>query len=172
MREILFKGFTPNKNGKQIITLNGKDIRGDWVEGFVLKLTETRWAITDYYPVNPHSGAFANKHFNTGDMIIKLYEIIPQTLCQFTGKTDRKNRRIFENDTLQGYKYPYMLNGAINYYAEVFWDEECSAHAICTLKAPKADVVGISDGISNLMYSWNNNDWEIIGDTFNTKSVE
>src|SRR5690554_2160229 len=32
-REILFRGFCPNENGKQIITLDGEDIRGDWVYG-------------------------------------------------------------------------------------------------------------------------------------------
>ena len=32
-REILFRGFCPSKNGKQIITLDGEDIRGDWVYG-------------------------------------------------------------------------------------------------------------------------------------------
>ena len=32
-REILFRGFCPSENGKQIITLDGEDIRGDWVYG-------------------------------------------------------------------------------------------------------------------------------------------
>lgn len=33
-REILFKGFCPNENGKEIITLKGENIRGDWREGY------------------------------------------------------------------------------------------------------------------------------------------
>ena len=33
MREILYRGFHPDKNGTTEITLNGGKIKGEWVEG-------------------------------------------------------------------------------------------------------------------------------------------
>jgi uncharacterized phage protein (TIGR01671 family) len=167
MREILFKGFCQNDNGKQIITLDGKDVRGEWVEGFVLKLTETRWAITDYYPVNPHSGAFANKRFNTGDMIIKLYEIIPQTLCQFTGLTDKNGKRIWEWNILECVSYNEFIQEL--------------GHIMQNLR--RKFTVEFYKGCFALREDYNdempptywkefidNAEYEVIGDIFNTKS--
>ncbi len=83
MREILFKA-------------KRKD-NGEWVEG--------------YYRADPD----LNMHFICGwnyylsenglEREPFEYEIDPDTLCQYIGKTDKKNRKIFENDIVKDGKW-------------------------------------------------------------------
>ena len=35
MREILFRGFHEDMNGKETIYIDGREIQGEWVEGFL-----------------------------------------------------------------------------------------------------------------------------------------
>ena len=79
-REILFRGFCPSKNGKQIITLDGEDIRGDWVYGDLIHnidCVKVRERETDI------------------NRIAKSYEVIPETVGQFTGLTDKRGRTFY-----------------------------------------------------------------------------
>lgn len=85
MREILYRA-------------KRKD-NGEWIEGgyaehdgkafivtWVRYIPDTRdWDTVDYYENNPH--------FNSS-----LIEVVPETICQYTGMTDEGNNKIFEND--------------------------------------------------------------------------
>lgn len=85
MREILYRA-------------KRKD-NGNWIEGgyaehdgkvfiviWVRYMPDTRdWDTIDYYKNNPN-------------YIHSLIEVIPETVCQYTGMTDKENNKIFEND--------------------------------------------------------------------------
>lgn len=94
MREILFKAklkdwkTKPNKN--------------KWVEGFYLKREETTYCIKEDYERLP----VKTLHYIAQDTMtdwglpnkFRLYEIDPETLCEFSGLHDKNNNKIWEND--------------------------------------------------------------------------
>lgn len=51
------------------------------------------------------------------DMAISMYEVMPKTVCQFTGLQDSKKTKIFEGDILVGDKY----KGRVKYGGGCFW---------------------------------------------------
>lgn len=122
---------------------------GKWVQGYLYGIWEKRyilWGMTNDIP----------------DMI----EVDPSTICQCTGLKDKNSKLIWENDILDGFTYPYMSDGAHNYYAEVCWCSNVPAFGIYTQKYPKSKVRGISAGMTEIMGDWNSNDWEVIGNIF------
>ena len=74
MREILFKA-------KRIDN-------GEWVEGYV---------------VRKHGLYFIYDIVNSESCRQNIYEIDPETLCEFTGRCDKNGKRIWENDILMAH---------------------------------------------------------------------
>lgn len=143
-REILFKAKRKD---------NGK-----WVEGYYRRIP--CMGMLEHYimPRNPKNR-------------MEQYAIDPDTICQYTGLTDKNGRKIWENDILRGYQYPYRSDGNDNYFAEVTWFENCPAFGIYTFKNPKSNVCGISEGNTEFMENWNSEDWEVIGNIFDNPDL-
>lgn len=83
MREILFKAKTTKKSDPN------HALNETWVTGNLI-ITNEKYYI---HPV----GAIGN--------VIVIHEIQPDTLCQYTGLTDKDGNKIWENDIVGFYDY-------------------------------------------------------------------
>lgn len=137
---------------QQEILFRGKRVyNGKWVEGgYWCNKTATR---ISFYIID-----------NDGNS----YKVIPETISQFTGRSDKYGEKIFGGDVLKGYQYPFLSDGVFNYYAEVIWFDNCPAFGIYTFKAPGGKGRGASTGNTSYMEDWQPELWEVIGNVHDT----
>lgn len=100
MREIVFRGFHPDENGSQKIFVDGKCIKGKWYIGSFWHTRKTTYCFKgDYNPDNDEyyilfdqmtDWGLPNNHYKV--------DVIPSTVGQFTGLTDKNGTKIFEGD--------------------------------------------------------------------------
>lgn len=131
MREILFRA-------------KRKD-NGEWVEGDLSYIVHDK----ERMYVFPFGG------LDSADR----YEVAPETLCQYTGKTDEDGNKIFEGDivgfvdlfsTESGYSESDCLG-------EVIWsEEECCFHVTNRLSAESWEVL---------------DECKVVGNVFNNKEL-
>ena len=102
MREILFKAKTTKKDNPK------HEFNEKWAEGNLILCGEKAY-------IHPIS----NKIRTTGEIgrIIVLHEVIHNTLCQYTGLTDKNGKRIWEYDICE-----MVYDGTIYIYV-VVWDK-------------------------------------------------
>lgn len=148
MREILFRA-------KRIDN-------GEWVEGNLI--TNERNERKKYI-------GYIFEEINGIIEDFDIVEVIPNTICQYTGLTDKNGNRIWENDILKGFTYPFLCDGEFNYFVTVEWSEEYKYFFLYTLKNPQSTVRGISEGNSELFEDFNSDDWEIIGNIFDNPEL-
>lgn len=104
-------------------------------------------------------------------LTVCTYQADPETICQYSGKTDKNGKKVFENDILKGFQYPFLSDGNHNYFASVEWFEDVSAFGTYTFKNPQSKVRGISEGSTSYLEDWDNDDWEVIGNIFDNPEL-
>ena len=93
MREILFRGFH-HCDGPDTIVVDGEKIEGRWVEGYIVRHPSAIQIGNDYSPWYIHVSP-VDPDDNGG-----VFNVLPSTVGQYTGLTDRNGKRIFEGDIL------------------------------------------------------------------------
>ena len=94
MREILFRGFHPC-DGPETVVVDGEKVKGKWVEGYIVKHPSAIQIGNDYSPWYIHVPP-VDPDDNGG-----VFNVLPSTVGQWTGLTDKNGKRVFEGDTLK-----------------------------------------------------------------------
>lgn len=121
MRELLFRGFHPC-DGPDTIVVDGEKVKGRWVEGYIVRHPSAIQIGDDYNPWYIHVPP-VDPDDNGG-----VFNVLPSTVGQYTGLTDRTGKRIFEGDVLKIAKCSDGLGGyyspPLEYPANVMvkWD--------------------------------------------------
>ena len=74
------------------------------------------------------------------------YEVIPETICQFIGISDKNKKDIYEGDLLINDDYPFKNDGKINYIAEITYFEDTLSFGY-VLHGVNSEIRGISNGV-------------------------
>lgn len=131
---------------------------GEWVEGCIV-IDQSRLDRFKYRIQPIESG------------VLYAHPIDPDTLCQYTGLTDKNGKKIWENDILRySYDYdgsPFLKDGEeIKYRAgAVFWSEWRGSWAVCgrgNKKCTNNDV---------FKYNRNPNRTKVIGNIFDNPEL-
>lgn len=152
MKEILFRGQT-RRYGEKVRMGDGFKLPSRWVYGGVLQ------------GVSDHSIIYGGENVDDPGDGLDKWCVYTDTLGQFTGKTDKNGKKVFEGDLLNGFSYPYYRSeeDTHNYFAEVVWFDGNCAFGLVTHKNPTSTVRGISDGNADFIEDFDPDDWEIIG---------
>ena len=131
----------------------------EWVKGDLLQYLDGTVYIGD------NKGPWTDDGFHNSDYT-RVEIVDPNTVCQFTGFLDKNGKEIYEGDVLRSDTYPFSLterNEYDNYYGAIGWSDKEALFYIVAIKNHKSSVIGISDGITDVISQNKMQDFEVIG---------
>lgn len=134
MREILFKAKRLDN--------------GEWVEGNLITNEKNESKKYIGYIFDERNGVIED---------FDIVEVIPDTICQYTGLTDKNGKKIWENDILCGHldeEYPENIT-----YEKVFWD----VSGFCTKEECSVDIEPLDE--------WYEQYFEVCGNVFDNPEL-
>lgn len=143
-------------NRKILFKAKRKD-NGEWVEGSLISTENNSGFI-----LQSRTKAFVPKGTNTF-CSSNCYEIDPDTICQFTGLTDKNDKKIWENDIVKCNK---RTEGFALY--KVVWRKDFADFGVEPMK-PKFEAkypMGLSDGVT-----LHGCDYKVIGNIFDNAEL-
>ena len=137
------------------------------------RIKDGQWVEGAFY-IEPYTDCCYIIQWNSSGLgFNEFIKVDRETICQCTGKRDKHNNLIFENDLMDGFIYPYLsgLDSEHDYFAEVCWCDDITGFGICTHKYKNSDVRGSADGDVDLIEDFDSSKWEVIGNIFDNPEL-
>lgn len=155
--------------GREILFRGKRKDNGEWIEGgyaehdgkafivtWVRYIPDTRdWDTVEYYENNPH--------YNSS-----LIEVLPETVCQYTGLTDKNGKNIFEGDIVKGVAY------SIDFIGYIVWIDAIAGFGVRYFNKNREPTAWENSSILKAIQRWkqpNEFQAEIIGNIFDNEEL-
>ena len=148
-REIKFRGFHKCENGNTIIIINGEPVRGKWVYGYYFiseRDIEDGFIWRDIPQIQQRYG----DHY-------QYFDVIPETIGQYTGLKDKNGKEIYEGDIVNCEK-----RGAAFYRSVVVYNSIMGRHDVNAMDCMFPMTLDCCEDDISI----DGNDYEVIGNIY------